>query len=166
MNTPKEIGEVVRELRGKMSLRDFAKLCNISHTTIDNIEKGIDFRTGKPTQVKMATLEKIAVACGVNISYIIGEPDTRQIARSSGITDEKNAPTDVITIHTDLSEVERRLLAAQNKKPADEGELREDVVIYHRDGKTVKRTFTKEQLALFHAMLDAIPEDPGDNKGL
>ena len=118
MNTPKEIGEVVRELRGKMSLRDFAKLCNISHTTIDNIEKGIDFRTGKPTQVKMATLEKIAVACGVNISYIIGEPDIRQIAHSSGITDAKNAPTDVITKHVDISETEKKILdACENLSP-------------------------------------------------
>ena len=56
--------------------------------------------------------------------------------------------------------------ADQKEKPADEGELSENVVIYHRDGKTVKRSFTKEQLALFHAMLDAIPEDPNDNKGL
>ena len=50
--------------------------------------------------------------------------------------------------------------------PTDEGELSENIIIYHRDGKTVKRSFTKEQLALFHAMLDAIPEDPNDNKGL
>ena len=81
MKTPKEIGDVVRTLRGKMSLRDFAAMCNISHTTIDNIEKGVDFRTGKPTQVKMATLEKIATACGVNVSYIIGEPMITQIAK-------------------------------------------------------------------------------------
>ena len=30
MKTPKEIGDVVRTLRGKMSLRDFAAMCNIS----------------------------------------------------------------------------------------------------------------------------------------
>ena len=53
-------------------------------------------------------------------------------------------------------------LIGKTEKPADEGELTEDVVIYHRDGKTVKRTFTKEQLALFHAMLDAMPEKPKD----
>lgn len=87
MNTPKQIGEVVRELRGNMSLRDFAKMCNISHTTIDNIEKGIDFRTGKPTQVKMATLEKIASACGVKISHIIGEPEIKKIATHGELID-------------------------------------------------------------------------------
>ena len=73
MKTEKEIGLTVRQLRGEMSLRDFAQKCTISHTTIDNIEKGVDFRTGKPTQVKMSTLRKIAVACGVSVGYIVGE---------------------------------------------------------------------------------------------
>jgi transcriptional regulator with XRE-family HTH domain len=54
-------------------------LCNISHTTLDNIEKGIDFRTGKPTQVKMVTLLSIANAAGVPVSFIIGEETNDQL---------------------------------------------------------------------------------------
>ena len=54
-------------------------------------------------------------------------------------------------------------LLGKTEKPANEGELTENVVIFHRDGKTVKRKFTKEQLALFHAMLDAIPEDDDED---
>lgn len=53
-----------------------------------------------------------------------------------------------------------------NKKepPAVIGEeLEEDVIIFHRDGKTQKRKFTKEQMAMFMAMLDAIPETPKDD---
>lgn len=80
MRDPKEIGKIVRELRGNLSLREFAKKCDVSHTTIDNIEKGFDFRTGKPVQIKMTTIEKIANACGVNMSYIIGGPSIREIA--------------------------------------------------------------------------------------
>ncbi len=75
MKTEKEIGMVIRDLRGNISLRDFAKKCDISHTTIDNLEKGFDFRTGKPVQVKISTLQKIADACGVPLSYIVGEED-------------------------------------------------------------------------------------------
>ena len=75
MNNEKEIGEKIRQLRGELSLRDFAQKCDISHTTIDNLEKGIDVRTGKPTQAKMTTLQKIADACGVPLSYIIGEDE-------------------------------------------------------------------------------------------
>ena len=73
MRTAKEVGVIVRQLRGDMSLRDFAKKCGMSHTTIDNIEKGEDFRTGKPVQIKITTLQKIADACNVPITYIIGE---------------------------------------------------------------------------------------------
>ena len=73
MKSEKEIGLIVRQLRGEMSLRDFAKKCATSHTTIDNIEKGVDFRTGKPTQVKMSTLQKIASACGVSLAFIVGD---------------------------------------------------------------------------------------------
>lgn len=63
----------MRQLRGDISLRDFAKKCGMSHTTIDNIEKGVDFRTGKPVQIKITTLQKIADACNVPVTYIIGE---------------------------------------------------------------------------------------------
>lgn len=73
MYTAKEIGEKIRHLRGDLSLRDFAKKCDISHTTIDTLEKGVDFRTGKPTQVKVTTLQKIADACLVPISYLTGD---------------------------------------------------------------------------------------------
>ena len=75
MKTEKELGAAIKELRGSMSLRDFAKKCDISHTTIDNLEKGFDFRTGKPVQVKIATLQKIADACGVPLSKIIGDKE-------------------------------------------------------------------------------------------
>lgn len=39
-----------------------------------------------------------------------------------------------------------------------EGEVGETVVIYHRDGKTVKREFTKEQMDIIVQMLDGIPD--------
>lgn len=50
-------------------------------------------------------------------------------------------------------------LLGKEEKPADEGELSEEVVIYHRDGKTVKKKFTKEQMRMIAQMLDAIPEE-------
>lgn len=76
MRSPEEIGKIILQLKGEMSLRDFAQKCDISHTTIDNLIKGKDFRTKKPTQPKVATIKKIAEACGVSISYIIGEEET------------------------------------------------------------------------------------------
>lgn len=67
------VGNVVRQLRGEMSLRDFARKCDVSHTSIDAIEKGYDFRTGNPVQVKVVTLCKIAKACNVTVSWFLGE---------------------------------------------------------------------------------------------
>lgn len=51
---------------------------------------------------------------------------------------------------------------SEEKENPAEGEIAEDVVIYHRDGKTVRRTFTKDQLDMISAMLDAIPDKPKD----
>lgn len=125
MRTAAEIGKIVRDLRGELSLREFAQKCDISHTTIDNLEKGIDFRTGKPTQPKTVTLQKIAKACSVPLSHILGDESSTE-------------------------------------KPAASGEPSENVVIYHRDGKTVTRQFTKEQMDMLASMIDAIPEKPKD----
>lgn len=53
-------------------------------------------------------------------------------------------------------------IPSKAEKPADYGELQEDVIIYHRDGKTVRKKFTKEQMDMLQAMIDAIPETPKD----
>lgn len=66
-----KLSEFVREKRGDMSLREFAKLCdNISHTQIDCIEKGYDPRTGKPIRPMVETLAKIAKGTGVSVAYL------------------------------------------------------------------------------------------------
>lgn len=46
----------------------------------------------------------------------------------------------------------------------DEVELEENVIMYHRDGKTVKKKMSKEQMKMLSTMIDAIPED--DNSDL
>ena len=62
------LGEYIRRKRkaAKLSLRDFGVLCDLSHSYIDNIEKGIDFRTGKKICLTNDTLLKIAKALNVN----------------------------------------------------------------------------------------------------
>ena len=81
MRTAAGIGNIIRQLRGDLSLREFAEKCQMSHTTIDNLEKGVDFRTGKTVQTKIATIEKIATACNVPLEYIIGstEPELKDV---------------------------------------------------------------------------------------
>ncbi len=65
------IGEYIKKFRGNMSLRDFAKKCDISHTHLDSIEKGYDPRTGKPVRVTVDTLKKIANAMGMSINDLL-----------------------------------------------------------------------------------------------
>ena len=50
----------------------------------------------------------------------------------------------------------------EEKKPAVEDEPGENIIIFHRDGKTVKKQFTKEQMEMITKMLDAIPEKTKD----
>ena len=39
----------------------------------------------------------------------------------------------------------------------------EDVIIFHRDGKTQKRKLTKDQMAMLIAMVDALPESEDED---
>lgn len=65
------IGNYIRQYRGKMSLREFAKKCDISHTHLDSIEKGFDPRTGKPVCITVETLKKIANAMNMSINDLL-----------------------------------------------------------------------------------------------
>ena len=96
MYNENEIGKRVRSLRGDLSLRVFAEKCGISHTVLDTIEKGIDFRTGKPTQTKTTTLLKIAKASNVPLSYIVGEKESIFISYKDGDTGLRKELSDKI----------------------------------------------------------------------
>lgn len=67
------LGVFIKQKRNEMglSLRKFGSICGISHTHIDSIEKGEDFRTGKPVRVTNETLEKLANVLNVSSSYLL-----------------------------------------------------------------------------------------------
>ncbi|MDU2063740.1 MAG: helix-turn-helix transcriptional regulator [Sporomusaceae bacterium] len=74
-----QLGNYIREKRGKTSLREFAARCGISHTHLDTIEKGYDPRTLKrypdksPARVQpsLDVLKKIAAGIGEDVEYLI-----------------------------------------------------------------------------------------------
>lgn len=68
-----KLGDYVRQKRGNMSLRDFAKTCGVSHTHIDSIEKGYDPRTGKSVSPSFETLKKVARGIGVPLGDFLVE---------------------------------------------------------------------------------------------
>ena len=80
--------------------------------------------------------------------------------RTKGIsttTAQKIASYFGVTIGYLLGEEEKE------KKPVNEDELAENVIIWHRDGKTTRREFTPEQMKMLEQMINAIPEKPKDN---
>lgn len=62
------LGKYLKMRRQEMglSLREFGKLCDMSHTHIDSIEKGVDFRSGKSVNLTGTTLSKLAAALGLS----------------------------------------------------------------------------------------------------
>lgn len=79
----KNLGKFLQDTRNEknMSLRDFAKMLNISHSYLDKLEKSIDSKNNKEIEPTIITLEKIATALGlnlkellINVGYISNEP--------------------------------------------------------------------------------------------
>lgn len=57
-----ELGELLRKLRGKMSLREASKKTGISHNYLSIIERGVDPRSGAPVNPTPETLNKLSEA--------------------------------------------------------------------------------------------------------
>ncbi|WP_270608180.1 helix-turn-helix domain-containing protein [Bacillus mobilis] len=71
----KTLGEIIKGYRfkNKLSLRDFAQKCDVSHTYIDKLEKGMDSRTGKPVEPTLLVIEKISKAMNKKTETLLEE---------------------------------------------------------------------------------------------
>lgn len=78
-----KLSRFVREKRGDMSLREFAKICgDISHTQIDNIERGIDPRSGKVVRPTLISIHAPHARCdSADITKDASYTNTRKSAR-------------------------------------------------------------------------------------
>jgi repressor LexA len=67
------LGKYIKEKRHGMglSLREFGKRCDLSHTHVDSLEKGYDYRTKKPVNITNETFQKLAKGLGVNESFLV-----------------------------------------------------------------------------------------------
>jgi transcriptional regulator with XRE-family HTH domain len=65
------LGSFIKQKRGNMSLREFANLIGISHSHLDSIEKGIDPKTGKPVNLSLEVLNKLAKVLDVEDLLLI-----------------------------------------------------------------------------------------------
>ncbi|HDR7378770.1 TPA: helix-turn-helix transcriptional regulator [Bacillus toyonensis] len=71
----KTLGEIIKDyrLKNKLSLRDFAQKCDVSHAYIDKLEKGIDPRNGKPIEPTLLVVEKISKAMNKSTEILLEE---------------------------------------------------------------------------------------------
>lgn len=102
------LGNFLKEKQGTQSLREFAKKLDISHTYLDNLEKGYDGRTKKPVRITVDTLSKIAealdepldklVAYSKNEDYVPKEINMNDVdvAFADGIKGLNNANKEII----------------------------------------------------------------------
>ncbi|GAW28952.1 helix-turn-helix domain-containing protein [Carboxydocella sp. ULO1] len=72
-----KLGEYIRNKRKErgLSLRECARLCDISHSYLDSLEKGKDPRTNKPVSPTIDTLKKISKGLGVPIKELLDAAD-------------------------------------------------------------------------------------------
>ena len=88
------LGTFIRNKRESlgMSLRDFGRMCDISHTTIDCIEKGYDPRTGKEINITNSTFSKLSNTLGVPIAKLVelsqGIKETPAPVSGSGLSED------------------------------------------------------------------------------
>ncbi|KMP78175.1 MerR family transcriptional regulator [Bacillus cereus] len=106
----KTLGEIIKNYRltNKLSLRDFAQKCDVSHTYIDKLEKGIDSRTGKPVEPTLLVIEKISNAMNISTKFLLEE--------IGFITRDNNEVTD--------SELETWFKSIKNASPQKREELK------------------------------------------
>jgi transcriptional regulator with XRE-family HTH domain len=67
------IADFIKKKRKEMnlSLREFADKCDISHTYLNSLEKGIDPRSGKEISPTLDTVEKIAIGTNVPLADLL-----------------------------------------------------------------------------------------------
>lgn len=72
-----ELGRIIRKYREEngLSMDDLAQRCNLSKGYISMLEKGINYRTGKPIAPTTATIQKLAVAMRMDVNTLISELD-------------------------------------------------------------------------------------------
>lgn len=76
------LGDIILNYRNsfspKMSQRDFAKKCGLSHTYIAALEKNIDPRTNKPIAPTLDTVKYVSQGIGISIEEILKMLDDEQ----------------------------------------------------------------------------------------
>lgn len=116
------LGELLKRLRGKESLRDASKKIGISHTYLDTIEKGFDKRTGKNIHPTPETLKLIAKAYNYDYEELMIKAGYLN-AKSTSIEPSSSQNTDEEEFQAFINDPELQVWYKELPK-SDEEELR------------------------------------------
>jgi len=68
-----KLGEFLKKARYEknLSLREFAKILDLSHGYLDKLEKGVDARSNAPVVPTIETLGKIAIGLNMSLNELL-----------------------------------------------------------------------------------------------
>ncbi len=126
-----QLGKFIENKRRELglSLRAFAEMCDISHSYLDSLEKGMDARSGKPVSPTIETLQKLA--SGLKISLI-------DVLRIGGFIESSEDQNKSVTINDDelisfIREISPKL------SPEERVDLKEVIRIFVKKAKQSKK---------------------------
>jgi transcriptional regulator with XRE-family HTH domain len=130
LNMANKLGQYLRELRGKRSLREIAELTGLSHTYIADVEKGFRRGTNKPLKPSPESLKKLSEALGapyVELMVLAGYWDEEELLEPINTSQVNETPSQYASekefiASIDLSDEE---LTKQYKVMVDGRELTE-----------------------------------------
>lgn len=69
------LGKRLKASRGNMSIREFAKKCNISPPQLEALENGTVTEAGKPVTISLQALVDLSLGSGLSLDYLMGKDE-------------------------------------------------------------------------------------------
>ena len=134
-----KLGDIVSKYRAEhdLSQRQFAIMCGLSNGTISNIEKGINPNTGKPLTPSLDLVRKLASTMGLTLTELLEMADDMPIA----LVEDEPCSVSGSALYGGNTNIIR---------------------LAGRDGTLRERQLTDEEMRIFSAMLDALPDASED----
>lgn len=152
----------IKEVRKhkKITAKELANHINVAESTMSLYESG-------KREPDFETLKKIAEYLEVSIDFLLGRKFVMTNPPENWHQSLQEDYENAIGFEKEFMEYKYGRVVfddsvIETEKLAENGEPSENVIIYHRDGKNVKREFTKEQMDMLVSMIEAIPEKPKD----
>ena len=146
-----------------MFKRNFIKLCSEKGVSPSYVCSQIGISAAAFSQwddntiPRKVTQQRIADYFGITVDELLGNDEKAPTPTTASSEDERIKQ---VLIYLEESGVIE--FTGKKEKPAENGELLENTIIWHRDGKTERKQLTKEQMDMIAAMLATLPDTPKD----